>query len=330
MNYIRALELLKIDKNIHINIKVIKKQYHKLALIYHPDRSHKISTVGQANEPTIYSSDIKNDIMFKDINNAYQYLLNFHTDETNNTNDTDNDNKDFLFFMSNNINNIKYSVLLKQFIKFILEEKYSDTISKIIETIINNCSNISITIFDGLDKESSLSVYSFLSKHRKIFNMSNDMISQLRDIITKKYQNVSIFKINPSIDDLFDNNLYKLYIDDDLYLVPLWHNELYFENNGSEIIVICVPDISDNIVIDDENNIHINININVETLTNIILKNEIIDIYLGKKVFHINPTNLYLKSKQKVTIKNKGISKIKNDVHDIEEKSDIIVNILFI
>ena len=35
-----------------------------------------------------------------------------------------------------------------------------------------------------------------------------------------------VYKLNPSINDLLNNNLYKLYIDEELFLVPLWYNEV--------------------------------------------------------------------------------------------------------
>ena len=72
-------------------------------------------------------------------------------------------------------------------------------------------------------------IYSFLSKHRNILHISQEILDEIRNIIHKKCNDVVIYKLNPSIDDLFENNIYKLYVDSELYLVPLWHNELYFD-----------------------------------------------------------------------------------------------------
>ena len=61
-------------------------------------------------------------------------------------------------------------------------------------------------------------------------------------------------------DDLFDDNIYKLIVEDKIYLVPLWHNEIYFDGDGYDIIVYCVP-IIDNVTIDENNNIYYELNI---------------------------------------------------------------------
>ena len=47
-------------------------------------------------------------------------------------------------------------------------------------------------------------------------------------------------------------------VGDKTYFVPLWHNELYFgdeKSNEGEIIVKCVPELPENISIDENNNL---------------------------------------------------------------------------
>ena len=51
---------------------------------------------------------------------------------------------------------------------------------------------------------------------------------------------------------------------------------------------------------------------------------------LGNQEISIPKENLYMKKEQFYTIKKKGLTQInENDVHDISEKGDIIVNIIF-
>ena len=65
-----------------------------------------------------------------------------------------------------------------------------------------------------------------------------------------------INNLNPKINDLFENNVYKLSVNEDMYIVPLWHNELHFSTkNDDELIVLCNPTLPDNISIDENNNI---------------------------------------------------------------------------
>ena len=44
-----------------------------------------------------------------------------------------------------------------------------------------------------------------------------------------------------------------------IYYIPLWHNELCYDASGKDIIVKCIPELDDNITIDNENNIYITI-----------------------------------------------------------------------
>jgi hypothetical protein len=127
-----------------------------------------------------------------------------------------------------------------------------------------------------------------------------------------------------------NNNVYKLYVNNELFLVPLWHNECYFDSLGCEIIVICEPELPNGITIDDNNNICVEKEIYVlDNLSNMITDNIPIKINIGEKEFEIDTSNLYVKREQIYRIKNQGLSKIKKDIYDISEKTDIIVKIIF-
>jgi hypothetical protein len=108
-----------------------------------------------------------------------------------------------------------------------------------------------------LEWENSINIYIFLSKYKNILHLSQDILDEIREIVIQKYDNVEIYKLNPTINDLLNNNLYKLYVNNELYLVPLWYNEIYFDNSGNEIIVLCEPDLPEGIKIDDDNNIYV-------------------------------------------------------------------------
>ena len=190
---------------------------------------------------------------------------------------------------------------------------------------------ISMKLFDDLDKDSALNIYSFLSTNRSTLHISQEILEIIRNLVEKKYNNVEIYRLNPSINDLLNNNLYKLYLNSELFLVPLWHNESYFDNSGCEIIVICDPELPDEIKIDDKNNICVKKEIKIiDDLSEIINNNLPLKIIIGEKEINIPISNLYLKKEQYYIIRNQGISKIKKDIYDISEKTDIIVKIILL
>ena len=304
MNYKTALEILEIDmsekKYSDINLEYLKKQYHKLALQNHPDK----------NGNTKESKE-----KFQVINEAYEYLkreINFNEQGEKSTSTV-------------------YIDILQSFLSEIFAGKYNDKFYEIIKKII--VKKIPNKLFKELNKEMALDIYNFLSKYKNILHINQEILDNLMEIVQKKYEDVmEYYKLNPNIDDLFENNVYKLYVNEQLFLVPLWHNELYFEsselNNFKEIVVSCEPELSKNIKIDENNNLIVKIEFNSIDLPNLILNNGEIFFNIGKKNLSIPVNKLYMKPNQYYRIKNEGLSKInENDIYDVSTKSDIIVNI---
>ena len=276
-----------------------------MALKHHPDKN------GNTEESTE---------KFKKINEAYNYLkreLKNLKPEKFATEDEEENNEQYIYFD-----------VLKNFIKSVLESKYTDTVFSIVNDILSTGKHFSLKIFEDLDKDTVLQIYNFLSKHRSIIHFSNDLLNQIREIVLSKYDNVEIYKLNPSIDDLMENKFYKLYVDKQLYLVPLWHNETYYDGSGCEIIVLCEPELPIGMKLDDDNNIYIETDISVyQDLPDMLIHNTDISLDIGKTNLTIPLSNLYMKREQYYRIKKQGISKVKKDLYNINDKSDIIVKI---
>jgi hypothetical protein len=306
MNYKDAFEILEIDlsKSNYNDITkdYLKKKYRKLALKNHPDKN---------------GNSIESNEKFKKINEAYDYLKReMGSDELEEEKYPE-------------YNSSLYVDILKEFMKTMFEGTYNEMLSKIVNDILVAGRTLSVKLFDGLDKDTSMHIYSFLSNHRNTLHLTTDILAMIRDIVIKKYDNVQIYKLNPSIHDLLNNNVYKLYVNEELFLVPLWHNESYYDSiSGGEIIVFCEPDLPPGITIDDDNNICVETNITLENdLLNLIKENKSISIKIDTKIFEIPLSLLYIKREQIYIIKNEGITKPKKDIYDISEKTDIIVTI---
>ena len=311
MDYKIAFEILEIDitkTNYNdITIEFIKKKYHKLALKNHPDKN---GNTPESNEK------------FKQINEAYDYLKR----------EIKNINPDDLNKENNETSSSLYYDILQIFMKEILNGKYNELFLNIVQDIVIGCKKISLKLFDNLDKENSINIYIFLSKYKNILHLSQDILDEIKEIVIQKYDNVEIYKLNPNINDLLNNNLYKLYVNNELFLVPLWYNEVYFDSSGNEIIVLCEPELPEYINLDDDNNIYIEKKINMQTdLPNLILNNSSINIMIGDKTFYIMVSELLMKREQYYRIKNQGLTKInEEDIYNVFEKADIIVKIIMI
>ena len=294
-----------------LNLSIIKRKYHKLSLLHHPDKNNN-------------TEEAK--IKFQEINEAYSYLNEIYYYENENINHNENYQQD------ENISNnsFTFSYFLKIFINSLFEKKYCDAVYNVVNDIMNNYKSISIKIFDGLEKENCLMIYTFIMKYKNLLHLNQDIIDQIREIILKKYDNVSCYNLNPKINDLFENNVYKLCVNEDIYIVPLWHNELHFSTkDNEELIVLCNPTLPDNMSIDENNNIIIDYDISFSDVIQLLQNDSNFEIQLDtNRKITIDLSHLFIKKKQHYTFFGAGISTIKDDIYDVEDKSDIIVNIV--
>jgi len=317
-----ALEILEIseDELTKIDQDYIKKQYHKMALKWHPDKN-----------PDKNATD-----KFQRIGESYQYLskeLCFLNDETNSN--TSNTSNTYNPFVSEDTK--MYTYILSTFISSLLKGDYNELFTKVIKEIVIGYNVLSLTylqkIFEDLDKQKSIDIYNFLCKYRDILYIQSDVLELVSSIIKEKCKNDSIVILNPSLKDILENNIYKLYVENELYLVPLWHNELYFDApDGSEIVVLCQPDIPENIRIDENNNLHITKEINLyKELPNLILNDPFVSLEVGGKWVSIPLQKLFMKKEQIYRFEGQGIAHIlEKDIYNISVKADIIVKILLV
>lgn len=299
MDYTTAFRILDLDDSI-LNLKYLKKKYHELALKNHPDKN--------GNTPQSKET-------FQQLNEAYMFLSR-ELEEDNNYNTS--------FAMPS------YVDILQTFLQNILDEKHSQLFCEIIKDIVMK--KLSFTLFEELDKETATKVYAFLMKYRVILNISPDILERLGEIVSanaKKEHVSKVFHLKPTLSDLFSNNIYKLYVEEKLYLVPLWHSEIYFDGeNNTEIVVLCEPELEENITIDEYNNVYTNIEIAFSTIIELINNKDPLTFVLCNNTMSIPIDKLFMKKEQLYKIKKSGLSKIKgSNIYDVEDKADIIVKI---
>ena len=295
----KAFEILGLDNDCHkITSEILKKQYHIKSLQHHPDKN---------------GNTLKSTIKFREINEAYLFLRPIFTveerEQEKEKEETDtNDYMDLLNSFISDFENKKYLHVLKD--------------------IIVNCS---YKIFENMSKSYSMEIYQFLSKNKYIFHITQEVLTHVLEIIQKKeIQNIII---NPTIDDLFENNIYKLNYKNSLYLVPLWHHEVYFDDatkideREKEFVVTCIPVLPNNIVIDEDNNFIVRLK--VVFVMNLLYQKGVY-FHLGKKEFCLPINQLFLRETQTFVFKKEGISIIKDEIDNVEEKSDVIVNVTFV
>jgi len=314
MNLDEAFHVLEF-KNYEIsrmNMSNLKKKYHKMALLHHPDK----------NENSISSKE-----KFQKINEAFEVIQRDLSLDENEEDGIQNNKKSREMNFSETEN---YAELLKLFFRSIVtNEKIGEFASTILQDIITGCKEVSLKMFQDLDKEKCLSVYDFMLKYKTILHLKDELIEKVREMILEKYKDVEMILLNPSIDDLLNHNVYKLSNENTVYYVPLWHHELYYEiENKKEMIVKCIPELPENVEVDEYNNLFVNLEVPFYSK---LLEEKCIMVSLGKFKYNISLEELKLKKVQTHTLKKCGISQIReNNIYNIENLGDIVVRITFV
>ena len=298
MNFEKACSILEL-KSTFTKIE-LKKAYYRLALKYHPDKN-----------PDDFESNEK----FRELHEAYKFLgdsINIENEDLiNEENET-----------------INFKSLFNKFINLMTEKRIDvTTILSTVKTLKQNYQSISIKVFEDLHKETAISVLEYIENFSGVLGIKNDIIHAMKKIIKDKTKNDTLIILNPTLENLFNEDVYELKYDEHTHYVPLWHDEITYDLSGQSITVKCIPDIPEHVYIDQKNNINININIAICD----ILDRIYIPIKLGNKTFDITVEELNIKKTQQYVFYDYGIPVINvANLFDNKKKSNIIVNITLV
>lgn len=314
-----ARELLNLKYNY--TLEDLKKNYRLLALKHHPDKN------GNSEESCEF---------FKKINSEYLYLLNFDISHESHASHMFNEG-DIHEERCDDTSSDSYMSIFRTFIQSLLQkmtviskENTSLTISTLLRIIVEDCQELSIKMFEDLDKESAYNIYEIITTYHKAFHISVEKLALFEKIMRNKMALDNLVVISVSLDDLMgDNNIYVLEHEDKTFYVPLWHTELYYnlgktDNTSVDLIVRCIPVTPSHIYIDTNNDIYIDIRMKIADL----LEKQCIEFEAGGKKFTISSAALYIKPNQTYVLSGFGIPTINaKNMYDTTDKSSIVVNI---
>jgi len=312
MDINQACDLLQIDINA-LSKDSIKKQYHKLALKYHPDKNSDTTEAKERFQLLGEAFAIAND---------YNDTGTYNREKINN-NMFDMNEKDYGFF----INSFLSTLTIK-----------NDKIRNILFNLINTTESVPCVdeVLSQLSSDDVDELGKFITKYQCYFSLSTSFINKIKDMIHYNPQKQGdedikpndIVILNPIIDDIIENNIFKLEYKGHIYFVPLWHGELYYDVSDniieSELIVKCIPILPKHIWINEHNDLYFSINLELSK----VFEKRYLEICVGKKVFAIPISELKLRRYQTWIFKNEGMYDINlNDIYDDSQKRDIIVEI---
>jgi hypothetical protein len=166
-----------------------------------------------------------------------------------------------------------------------------------------------------------------LREYTDILTINQDVLAALNTIVSNHTTNNSTITLNPSLENLLNDEVYKLTLKNETYCVPLWHHELVFDLSNHLLVIECEPNLPEYITLDKYNNLYINISTSTSTIINQVN----IDICIGENTYIIPINELYLRKFQRYTLKGNGIALINTkDIFNIKSRANIYVDIRFI
>lgn len=301
MNRVLACEILDLDPSEEMDEAEIKRQYRRKALQNHPDKNLHCPEATHT---------------FQQIHEAYQYLLQ---NSATTPPSSPSSYQDLLFDYVN-------SLLSRQ-------HRFQDVATQLFYTIADRlttqCEETAMCMLEHMDRATFVKVYSLLKKCGDVLLISEEWKQRLDALHQSKTGQDHVMVLKPRLEDLFDDNVFRVTIDEHTFYIPLWHHELVYDRpgcDGGEFTVQCAPTMPFNMRLDEHNNLQVHIQKErawdmPDTLEIPICTNKTVTIQ--KKM-------LYLRDYQRVTLKGQGIAKIHDrDIYDVSKRADIVVHLRF-
>jgi hypothetical protein len=204
------------------------------------------------------------------------------------------------------------------------EENRIKLLHTILGMVTTACEKTLLENLEKLDNAVLTRIYEIANSYKDVLHIEEDILNKIQIIISSKKKNEECIILNPLIDDLMDNNLYKMTVNGNTIIIPLWHHDLLYDNSGGDINVKCLPILPDNVRLDEENNIHVNVIYAIQD----VWKEKYVAIHVGKYIYPLEISLLKLMEDQTVIFVKQGISKINTvSVYDVSKKSDVYIHV---
>lgn len=293
----------------YISYNELKKHYHIQALLYHPDKNNNTEN---------------STLIFQNINCAFRTLKDVISANDLSANDLIRDD-----LSANDLNNDdSYNNLLINFINNVINYYNNNNVLNLDEIKLEADKHLTMfleTLFSNLSLIILEDIYLLLAKFNNNYLLTNRIVTIIKKLIISILEKNAIYIINPTISNLLNSDIYKLNINNEYVYVPLWHNELAFEN----AIIKIYPLLATNMYLDSSNNIYYTYKNKFSTLLENIANNiNYIIITIDNNTYSIAINNLIMSKYQTYILKNQGIPVINsNNILDNSVKSSIIFHI---
>ena len=289
--------------------ETIRRQYKMLALKYHPDKN---KADGAADK-------------YREIKEAHDVLC-----DKGGGPPTDS------WFSKSGLGSSTYARAASDFFEMIYnDEQFQRRVfHPLLMRVVGSCEEKAIDLFRKMEKAKARKLYDILILYQDTLHLSADTLAKIHQVIEtplseepldesldKSLDIKDIVVLNPNLDDLLDQSVYKLKQDNgQIVFVPLWHRELEYDG----VFVDCLPMLPDNVEVDEFNNIYVKCVLKVGDLWD----KDGVEVRVGTRAYNLDVGQLRLVSRQTVLVDGLGIP-VPNeaDIFNVSRLSNIYAHV---
>lgn len=296
--------------------ETIRRQYKMLALKYHPDKN---KADGAADK-------------YREIKEAHDVLCDQHSPASNGWFSKCGLDK-------TELGSSTYARAASDFFEMIYnDEQFQRRVfHPLLMRVVGSCEEKAIAMFRKMEKAKARKLYDILILYQDTLHLSADTLAKIKETIEaslseaplgeaqesldKSLDVKDIVVLNPNLDDLLDQSVYKLKQDNgQIAFVPLWHRELEYDG----VFVDCLPTLPDNVELDELNNIYVKCALKVGDLWD----KDGMEVQVGTRAYNLDVGQLRLVSRQTVRIDGLGIP-VPNeaDIFNVSRLSNIYAHV---
>jgi hypothetical protein len=294
------------------SMKQVRKLYYKQCLLYHPDKNPGNDTAAEK---------------FRAAHNAYEFVIQMKEAEGIHPGLYDVNSAS------------RFNDILRLFLKEIGLDGVDGLDDSMLAEFIATAGRkgrqlLQQTVISVLDTDILVTLLSIIEEYRYILHISDDVYAETKAAIEQQLdKRKHTITLNPTIDDLFNHNVFVFYsevLERKLYL-PMWHPEMIYNIGKTRLVVKSIfpsaQELDDHFYVGDDNTIHAGIRRQVRDL----MDTDNVTIRLGVYSFQIPVLELRIATEQEYVIVDRGIPLPNDtDIYNVTHLSDIIVTITLV
>ena len=305
MNIAKAYSILGIKSPIGTATpEEIKTNYRLGALKYHPDKCHEADAADK----------------FREIKTAYEYL-------TENPVDSGDVSDTYKTMVSSFLSKLFFQGNPGQGNPGLDETGWKEEICRlVVSRLVGLCESNALEYIEKIDRKTLAKLRTCLVMYREAFHLSDVLMERVDELLATSNTSTSCYSVvllNPFLEDLQEDNLYRITESGKTFIVPLWHHELVYDNSGVDFVVRCCPVLPEHMEIDEYNNIYVYL---WYRLSDVWGKTQI-DVPFGNRSLSFWPKQLSVSPEpQQIRFPREGIARVnQTNAFDNTVRKDVVL-----